>query len=225
MRTKSRAQDCLWQLAASLLLFGLAFLAPTSLAAQEVTAAINGVVTDPSGSAVSGAKVTAKDLDRGTTYPTTTNSDGAYSLPRLPIGNYELRVENPGFQSAVQSPIVLQLNQVAKVNIQLQVGQCQPDCGGHGCGPHTADGNHAARHGTRCSYQRCLTAGDSQLQSIDLAGAGLCNYRPRRDFTGAQSTFSSGRPYINGNREQANNYILDGMDNNQSIGKRRRFCA
>src|SRR4051812_11825952 len=68
--------------------------------AQEVTAGINGVVTDPSGAAVAGATVTAKDLDRGTTYPTTTTGGGAYNLPRIPVGRYEVRVENPGFQAA-----------------------------------------------------------------------------------------------------------------------------
>ena len=57
------------------------------LQSQEVTAAINGQVTDPSGAAVSGAKVTVKDLDRGTVFPTTTDSSGRYNLPRVPVGN------------------------------------------------------------------------------------------------------------------------------------------
>jgi hypothetical protein len=83
---------------------------------QEVTAAINGTVTDPSGAAVAGVKVTAKDLDRGTTFPTTTGSDGHFNLPRVPIGNYEVRAEDPGFQVAVISPVVLVLNQVAKID-------------------------------------------------------------------------------------------------------------
>ncbi len=85
-----------------------------------MTAAINGVVTDPSGAAVAGATVTAKDLDRGTPWPTTTNGGGAYSLPRLPMGRYEVRVTNQGFQSAVQSPVELQLNQVAKIDFQFR---------------------------------------------------------------------------------------------------------
>ncbi len=65
---------------------------------QEVTAAINGVVTDPSGAAIVGAKVTAKDLDRGTVYPTTTDSVGRYNIPRVAVGTYEVRAESPGFQ-------------------------------------------------------------------------------------------------------------------------------
>jgi hypothetical protein len=74
--------------------------APHFAVAQEVTAAITGRVTDPSGAAVAGAKVTAIDTQRGTTLPTTTNSDGAYSLPRVPVGTYNVKVENQGFQTS-----------------------------------------------------------------------------------------------------------------------------
>src|SRR6516225_2784556 len=56
---------------------------------QEVTAAISGQIADASGAAIAGATVTARDLDRGTTWPAQTNEAGYYSLPRLPIGKYE----------------------------------------------------------------------------------------------------------------------------------------
>ena len=62
--------------------------------------AITGKISDPSGAAVVGATVTAKDADRGTVFTTKTNEDGIYNLPRLPIGRYEVRVEAPGFQTA-----------------------------------------------------------------------------------------------------------------------------
>ena len=58
--------------------------------AQEVSAGITGRVTDPSGSAIVTALVTAKDLDRGTEWPTVTNQDGIYAFPRIPIGTYSL---------------------------------------------------------------------------------------------------------------------------------------
>src|SRR5689334_11282062 len=90
--------------------------------AQEVTATITGLVTDPSGAAVAGAKVTAKDLDRGTEWPTTSNGEGFYNLTRLPVGRYEVNVENAGFQKAVQSPVELQLNQTARLDFKLVIG-------------------------------------------------------------------------------------------------------
>ena len=66
---------------------------------QQVTAAITGTITDPSGAPITGAKVTAKDVDRGVVYSTETNAQGVYNLPRVPIGRYDVRAESQGFQS------------------------------------------------------------------------------------------------------------------------------
>ena len=97
-------------------------LLSTELRAQEVTAAITGKVTDPTGAAVPGAKVTATDTQRGTTWPTVTNGDGIYNLPRVSVGTYNVKVENQGFQTSQQSNVTLVLNQVARLDFQLQVG-------------------------------------------------------------------------------------------------------
>ena len=106
----------------SIFILGLCWLS-LHAAGQEVTATINGTVTDPAGRVVANVAVTATDLDRGTVWPATTNVQGFYNLTRLPVGRYEVRVTAPGFRTAVQSPIELQLNQVEAVNIQLVVGQ------------------------------------------------------------------------------------------------------
>src|SRR5271154_5589434 len=63
-----------------------------SVLAQEVTATINGTVTDPSGAPIAGATVTAKSVERGATYTAGSNESGLYRLSNLPVGNYELRV-------------------------------------------------------------------------------------------------------------------------------------
>jgi hypothetical protein len=89
---------------------------------QQVTAAFTGKVTDSSGAAIVNAKVTAADVDRGTQWSTTTNSDGAYNIPRVPIGTYNLKVEQQGFQTATQSHVAVEMNQVARMDFQLQVG-------------------------------------------------------------------------------------------------------
>ena len=66
--------------------------APSALS-QEVTASVTGRVTDPSGASVPNATVTATDTLRSTAWPTRTNSEGFYSLPRLPVSTYNLKVE------------------------------------------------------------------------------------------------------------------------------------
>ena len=64
---------------------------------QQVTGAITGVVTDPSGAPIANAGVTAADTLRGTVWTTQTNDSGAYNLPRVPIGSYNVKVEANGF--------------------------------------------------------------------------------------------------------------------------------
>src|SRR5579862_6421027 len=90
---------------------------------QGSTAAINGQITDASGAAIPNATVTVKDLDHGTTWPATADERGYYNLPRLPIGKFEVRAQANGFQSAVRNSVELVLDQVAKLDFQLQVGQ------------------------------------------------------------------------------------------------------
>src|SRR6185437_2839822 len=178
-----RRISCSYGLAVVLLLSLTILLAPMSQA-QEVTAAITGRVTDPSGSAIAGAKVTATDTQRGTQWPTVTNGDGAYNIPRVPTGIYDVKVENQGFQGAQQSNITLVLNQVARLDFQLQVGNVSQ------------------------SVEVTAAAPLLQIESTQLGT--VIDSR-----TNAQTTFQSSRPYINGNREQSNNFLLDGMDNNQ----------
>ena len=96
-------------------------VAPCAVA-QEVTAAINGTITDPSGAPIAGATVTATDTARGTTYTAETNSDGAYYLTHIPIGTFEVKVEAKGFRTAVHTPFELVLNQVARIDVQMTVG-------------------------------------------------------------------------------------------------------
>src|SRR6266496_3128034 len=90
--------------------------------AQESGGAITGNVIDPSGAAVAGAAITAKDVDRGVVFKTESNTEGVYSLPRLQVGRYEVRVEKSGFQTAVRTAFDLVVNQVATIDVALTLG-------------------------------------------------------------------------------------------------------
>jgi len=97
-------------------------LAPTAWT-QEVTAAIVGTVTDPSGAPVRDADVSATDADRGTVWAAKTNDSGAYTLPRLPVGSYGVKVAAAGFSTAQIPAFTLVLNQTARVDVRMKVGQ------------------------------------------------------------------------------------------------------
>src|SRR3954451_1593164 len=92
---------------------------PALSPAQEVRPAVTGRVTDPAGGAIVDAKVTATDANRGTEWPTATNGEGVYNLPRLPVGVYNVKVEHAGFQIATVSNVTLELNQVARLDFPL----------------------------------------------------------------------------------------------------------
>src|ERR1041385_2078449 len=98
------------------------FLTTGLALAQEVSAGITGRVSDPSGASIVGATVTAKDLDRGTEWPTKTNQDGIYAFPRIPVGRYELKVEAQGFKTFVNPEFKLEVNQRARVDASMQIG-------------------------------------------------------------------------------------------------------
>src|SRR5258707_6517224 len=89
---------------------------------QEVTAAIVGTVVDPSGAPIKGADVTVTDTERGTDWTTRTNDSGSYTLPRLPVGSYSVKVSATGFDTAVYPTFTLVLNQTARVDLQMKVG-------------------------------------------------------------------------------------------------------
>ncbi len=108
-------------------LFSLVFLVVaclTALAAgQEITGDIRGVVKDPQGAVVAGAKVSVVNIERNATLRTiTTGSDGSYVAPYLPVGHYQIVVEAPGFKKLVTKDIVLDVSDHRIVDAQLQVG-------------------------------------------------------------------------------------------------------
>src|SRR5207302_242243 len=103
-------------------LIGLIVLGNCTVLAQGFTAAITGTVTDTSGAAVPGAAVTVKHLETGLTRAVQADASGNYSVPSLPVGEYELTAEKMGFQREVRRGINLLVAQEAVVNLTLQVG-------------------------------------------------------------------------------------------------------
>ena len=90
---------------------------------QYTTASLAGSVNDASSAAIPGAKVTVRNTETGYTQTINADSVGAFLFSRLPVGSYELKVEQPGFSVYMQSGLTLTVNQVANQPVTLQVGQ------------------------------------------------------------------------------------------------------
>jgi hypothetical protein len=200
--------------AAALVAFVTLFFGACVLRAQEVTAEITGSVTDSSGAPIAGATVVAKDVARGVPYSAQTNGDGVYHLTRIPVGSYELKVEANGFQTATHRAFELVLNQVARVDIQMVVGAVSQTVEVNSAAPLLeTETTEVSTHIDHVVTENVplVTRNYGQLT---LLTPGAVSTNPGA-FTSGQNTFQVGRPYINGNREQTSNYILDGIDNNQ----------
>jgi hypothetical protein len=91
----------------------------------QVTAIISGTVTDASGAAVSGAKVDVKNTGTGITQTTSTDAQGRYSVPELPVGDYQVQAAASGFQNVVHTGITLTVGAQSVVDFSLPVGQSQ----------------------------------------------------------------------------------------------------
>ncbi len=100
----------------------LAGFSPQLARGQVYSASMTGVVTDPSGAVVPGAKVTATNAANGFTYSTTTNSVGRYTMGNLPPGTYRFSVAARGFRTAVRDGIVLGVAEHTTMGFKLQVG-------------------------------------------------------------------------------------------------------
>lgn len=98
-------------------------VSPLPLLAQDATGTVAGVVTDPSGAVVQQANVTVTNAGTKISKQTSTNANGFYQVTHLPIGNYQVTVEAPGFAKVDSSVAGLDINQTLRVDLKLQVGQ------------------------------------------------------------------------------------------------------
>ncbi|MCL5744682.1 MAG: carboxypeptidase-like regulatory domain-containing protein, partial [Acidobacteria bacterium] len=110
------------QLTFVLALMGSALLLSPAALAQTQSATLRGVVADSSGAVVPGARVVLTNVDQNRDWKFTTNPAGEYVFVQIPPGNYRLSAEAAGFKTYERPNIVLQVAQMAELNISLEVG-------------------------------------------------------------------------------------------------------
>jgi hypothetical protein len=90
--------------------------------AQESTANVEGVVTDPTGAVIVGAALIGQNEATGLQRKTETNNAGFYTFRLLPVGKYRMTVEARGFKRKILTGIELEIDQSARVDVRLDVG-------------------------------------------------------------------------------------------------------
>ncbi len=210
------------RLALLMSLAALLSLVPAAAGAQVTTADLVGTIKDSTGGVLPGVTVALTNEDTGVSRTATTGDSGTYIFTSLPPGTYRLTAEIPGFRKVERTGVELQVNQRAQVDFDLEVG---------------AVGETILIEGTPplLESQSSVLGSviqEKQVQELPLNGRNfvqLATLSPGVSGAGSgmRGTIMSGtrpddlRPgtelFVNGNRENSNNYLYDGIDNNTRL--------
>src|SRR4051812_9653253 len=194
------------------LLFTL--LVPMTSSAQTGLATVTGLITDNSGAAVPGVTVTATNQATNVDYTGISNEAGAYLITAVPIGEYVVSSALTGFKS-VQSTVSLSASQTARLDFKLEVGAVEEKVEVAATGAVLQTENAVVGQTMQREQVEKLPIQGRNLATATLYAAGVTTPNPA-SFNSLKNT-GGGRPYVNGQREQGNNFMLDGVDMNDAI--------
>ncbi len=183
---------------------------------QTITGSVTGTVSDASGAAVGAAKVTATNVDTGVQTTTTTNGDGVYSLRFLQIGHYKISIVAQGFGTSTVGPFNLEVGQEAKVDGRLKLGSVNEVVEVTTAAPILNSENPSTGTSITAEQATELPLQARNFSSLTTLVAGAVATTPANANNVGRPTYNSGF-FVNGNREQTNNYTLDGVDINDAI--------
>jgi len=212
-----------WILLAKTLCFIAAiFLIGSRCSAQIASAELSGNVLDSSGAAVPNAVVTAINVETSIVHTTATEKGGDYVITSLPPGNYTLTAEAPGFSKLEQTGIILQINQQARVDLTLQVGQTAQTIQVTGHPPLLeAESSSVGTVINRQLVNELPLNGRNFVQLATLSpgvnGVGESASGTIMGGTRPDDRRAGSEIFSNGNREGDNNFLFDGVDNNERL--------
>ncbi len=177
--------------------------------AQFDTATVLGEVHDPSGSVITGAKVTLRNVNTGVQAAATTNSVGTFEFLTVRIGDYDIKAEAPGFSTLTTEKFNVAVNARQRVDLKMQVGAAT----------ETVTVSGAAALVESDSTEKGQVIGAALVDNLPLNGrnsSDLSLLAPgvQRSLLGLADDPREGSFNVNGLPSSQNNFILDGVDNN-----------
>jgi len=192
----------------------IAVVCSPAISAQSTGGRIRGTVTDPSGATVAAAKVVITNQANGSQRDTQTGTNGEYIFLEVPVGSYDIEVNQTGFKKYVRKGIALDLNQILSVDVALQVGTTTETIEVTGAPPlvDTTSTQLGAVVGERAVSELPLAQRDTyqllQLQPGVQSQLGVDNLYGS-DRAGVVS--------VNGGRGRDNNFTVNGGDGNDQF--------
>src|ERR1700676_2537392 len=197
----------------ALLMFLAAFSFPgvISTSAQSTGGRIRGTVTDPSGGAVTGAKLTLTNEANGTQRDTQSGGSGEYIFLEVPVGTYQIEVSQQGFKKYLHKRLVVDLNEVVSLDTPLVLGGSSESVEVTGAPPvvDTSSTQLGAVVNERSSTELPLNQRDV-YQLLQLQ-PGVQSQLGNDLFYGSDK---AGVVTVNGGRGRSNNYSVNGGDGN-----------
>ena len=202
------------------------YLAGVALA-QSDTARIVGTITDPAGAFVANATVTVTDAATGRVVTATTGATGEYVINALPIGKYHVEVKQQGFKSAA-AEVTLEVDQVLEISLKLEPGSASTTVDVTSEVPLVDTATSSTGEVIQGSQVVELPLNGRNFTQLALLTPGVCRGAYADNASGiafGNAAAETWRNYesggaslaVNGLRPQANNYLLDGVDNNDSM--------
>src|SRR5215472_6650051 len=192
--------------------------------AQSDTARLQGTVIDPQGAAIAGASVQVTNTGTGFSATVSTNELGFYSVSALPPGSYRVEVSQKGFKKTVRE-LDLQVAQVGAADFTLEVGDITQSITVESGSPVINSADSAIGQVVEGRQATELPLNGRNFTQLALLVPGVTRGNPTGAATGANNnaeTFRFGQSggaslAVNGLRPQNNNFILDGIDNNEAL--------
>jgi len=179
--------------------------------AQNTAGRLIGSVTDSQGAVVSGAKVTVRNVGTNASWQTTTGSDGTYQVLNLPIGDYTLAVEVPGFSRVVTKPQSLDINQSLRIDVALKVGAVNEVVEVQSASAQVETVNPTIGGTVTGAPIQDLPLNGRNVLDLALTQPGVTPAQP--NTLGAAAGVPSGEFMVAGGRDNAVTYLRDGGDN------------
>jgi hypothetical protein len=202
-------------------LVACSFLGPVRLCAQA-TGAVAGLVSDTSGGVLPGVTVDVTNQDTGQVRTAVSSNDGFYTIPLLTPGRYEVKATLGGFRTTVRAGIVVVVNETARADLQLQVGSVEERVTVQAESPLVETTN--ATLGVVIDRQKIVDLplngrNFTQLGTLTpgVVAAPVALGGQNGDATPGGFGNVTGGFNVNGQRNQSNNFLLDGSANNDSF--------
>ena len=222
LRGKKRTRHRPQAISSCVFLTAFLLLIPARMFAKT-GGSIYGMVTDSSAAVVIGAQVTLTDIALGTTYRATSDKQGYYSFPNLPVGHYDLAAGTTGFSTQRKTNLVVDTDSAQRVNVVLTVGErsetvtvtagtsVEVDTTATHLGDVVSSGQIAAMPLNGRSYTDLLAIQPGVAPATTLLPSSVI----MAGVTGAidpSGDLNPGNLSINGQRESSNGFFVNGID-------------